>query len=123
VYRFPSPDDALLGALLYGSALGIDNREARELAGLPVPPAPVERNPLTRLIVPGAILIALQLSAAHWYFFYIAWFMPGVLLAVLAVGGRAPREAEHDAAGLDEWAPALTPTGAAAPASRRAALS
>src|SRR5712691_7885990 len=50
VYRFPSPDDALLAALLYGSALGIDNREARELAGLPVPPAPVERNPLPRLI-------------------------------------------------------------------------
>jgi len=64
VYRFPSPDDALLGALLYGSALGIDNREARELAGLPVPPAPAERNPLTRLIVPGAILIALTLLTA-----------------------------------------------------------
>ncbi|TMK34541.1 MAG: hypothetical protein E6G32_12745 [Actinobacteria bacterium] len=61
VYRFPSPDDALLSALLYGSALGIDNREARELAGLPVPPAPVERNPLPRLVVLGAILIALTL--------------------------------------------------------------
>ena len=61
VYRFPSPDDALLSALLYGSALGIDNREARELAGLPVPPAPVERNPLPRLVVLGAILIGLTL--------------------------------------------------------------
>jgi transcriptional regulator with XRE-family HTH domain len=64
VYRFPSPDDALLTALLYGSALGIDNREARELAGLPVPAAPVERNLLPRLIVPGAILIALALLTA-----------------------------------------------------------
>src|SRR5207237_6643609 len=61
VYRFPRPDDALAATVLYASALGIDNREARELAGLPVPPAPVERNPLTRLIVPGAILIALTL--------------------------------------------------------------
>src|SRR6266705_4658053 len=61
VYRFPRPDDALAAAVLYASALGIDNREARDLAGLPVPPAPVERNPLPRLLVLGAILIALTL--------------------------------------------------------------
>lgn len=64
VYRFPSPDDALLAALLYGTALGIDNREARELAGLSVPAAPVERNPIPRLIVVGAILIALAIAGA-----------------------------------------------------------
>src|SRR5438067_13424927 len=64
VYRFPSPDDALLAALLYGTALGIDNREARELAGLPVPPAPVERNPLPRLLVLGALLVAAAVSVA-----------------------------------------------------------
>src|SRR5919199_1622616 len=64
VYRFASPDDALLAALLYGTALGIDNREARELAGLPVPPVPVERNPLPRLIVLGAIVIALAVAGS-----------------------------------------------------------
>jgi transcriptional regulator with XRE-family HTH domain len=64
VYRFPTPDDALVAALLYGTALGIDNREARELAGLPVPPAPVERNPLPRLLVLGVILVALVVVAA-----------------------------------------------------------
>ena len=64
VYRFPSPDDALLAALLYGTALGVDNREARQLAGLDVPPAPVERNPLLRLVAVGAILIAVALMAA-----------------------------------------------------------
>src|SRR2546423_11097511 len=63
VYRFPSPDDALLAALLYGTALGIDNREARELAGLPVPAAPVERNHLPRLLVLGVILVALVVVA------------------------------------------------------------
>src|SRR5207244_5950757 len=41
VYRFPKPDDALAATVLYASALGIDNREARELAGLPVPQLPV----------------------------------------------------------------------------------
>jgi LytR cell envelope-related transcriptional attenuator len=64
VYRFPSPDDALLAALLYGTALGIDNREARELAGLPVPAAPVEQNPWPRLLVLGVILVALTVVAA-----------------------------------------------------------
>jgi len=58
VYRFPRPDDALAAAVLYASALGIDNREARDLAGLPVPPAPIERKPLPRLLAVGAILIA-----------------------------------------------------------------
>jgi transcriptional regulator with XRE-family HTH domain len=64
VYRFPSPDDALVATLLYASALGIDNREARELAGRPVPPAAAPRKTLTRLIVPGVILIALTVLGA-----------------------------------------------------------
>jgi transcriptional regulator with XRE-family HTH domain len=63
VYRFPTPDDALVATLMYGTALGVDNREARELAGLPVPARPVERSPLPRLLVLGAILIALTVLA------------------------------------------------------------
>src|SRR6266496_1650974 len=63
VYRFPRPDDALAATVLYASALGIDNREARELAGLSVPPLPIERNPLPRLLVIGAVLIALAVFA------------------------------------------------------------
>lgn len=63
VYRFPSSDDALVATLMYGTALGIDNREARELAGLPVPPHSGERNPLPRLIVIGAILIGVTVMA------------------------------------------------------------
>jgi transcriptional regulator with XRE-family HTH domain len=64
VYRFAAPDDALLAALLYGTALGIDNREARELAGIAVDTLPAQRNPLPRLIVLGAILIALAIAGA-----------------------------------------------------------
>jgi hypothetical protein len=63
VYRFPRPDDALAAAVLYASALGIENREARELAGLPVPTTPVERNPLPRLLVIGGVVIALTVLA------------------------------------------------------------
>lgn len=63
VYRFPTTDDALVATLLYATALGIENREARELAGLTVPALPVERNPLPRLLVIGAVLIALTVFA------------------------------------------------------------
>jgi transcriptional regulator with XRE-family HTH domain len=63
VYRFASPDDALVATVLYASALAIDNREARELAGLPVPPQPIERNPMARLVAIGATLVALAVFA------------------------------------------------------------
>jgi hypothetical protein len=35
-YRFPSTADAIAATVVYASALGITDREARELAGLPV---------------------------------------------------------------------------------------
>jgi transcriptional regulator with XRE-family HTH domain len=63
VYRFPRPDDALAATVLYASALGIENREARELAGLPVPPLPIERDPVPRLMVIGGVLLALVVFA------------------------------------------------------------
>src|SRR5919198_802114 len=56
VYRFPSPDDALIAALLYEPAPATDTREARGPAGLGVPAAPVEGKPLPRLIAVGAIV-------------------------------------------------------------------
>jgi transcriptional regulator with XRE-family HTH domain len=63
VYRFPQPDDALIATALYATALGLDNREARELAGLPVPPQPIERNALARVLVVGGVVIALAIFA------------------------------------------------------------
>ena len=38
IYRFPSVDQALATALVYGNALGVSEREARRLAGLPAGP-------------------------------------------------------------------------------------
>src|SRR5207244_11457865 len=48
VYRFPSADDALVAVVLYATALGIDQDEARSLARLPVAPRP-DRHPRTRI--------------------------------------------------------------------------
>jgi transcriptional regulator with XRE-family HTH domain len=58
VYRFATPDDALLALLLYATALGIDHREARTLAGLPVPPRALQVNPYARLAVLGGVAAA-----------------------------------------------------------------
>jgi transcriptional regulator with XRE-family HTH domain len=62
VYRFPSTDDALVAVLLYATALGIDQDEARGLARLPVEPRP-ERYPRTRIVSAAAgILLLLALA-------------------------------------------------------------
>jgi hypothetical protein len=76
VYRFPSADAALVATLLYASALGIDHREARILAGLPVAPRAVET------VARGRRLIALAAVAA------VVAALVGVVLVVPGRGGR-----------------------------------
>ena len=60
VYRFPTADSAIAATLLLASALEIDRREARELAGLPVPPRPLDVNPAARLVGVAALSAALM---------------------------------------------------------------
>ena len=64
VYRFPSPDDALIAVLLYGTALGIDAAEARELAGLPPLPSLIRRHPRARYAVLAAAVVGLATALA-----------------------------------------------------------
>jgi transcriptional regulator with XRE-family HTH domain len=76
-YAFRTPDDALTAAALLASGLGLDNHEARELAGLPVLPRPLERNPRGRLGLVTALLVLVAAGAA---------------LAGYALGGSSSRE-------------------------------
>jgi hypothetical protein len=67
LYRFPTVDRALLASLLYSTALGVDHREAQELAGLPVGPKPTEINPLRRfgaITAFAALILAAVLAVA-----------------------------------------------------------
>jgi transcriptional regulator with XRE-family HTH domain len=64
VYRFPSADDALLAALLYATALGVDAAEARRLAGLPPLQSFVRRHPRARYLVLGAAVVATGIALA-----------------------------------------------------------
>jgi hypothetical protein len=45
---------------------------------------PRERSLARVCALAGAITIAIQLPAQHWFYYYIAWFLPFVLVAVLA---------------------------------------
>ena len=74
LYRFPTPDRALLATVLYATALGIEHREALELAGLPVPTIPFAANPWRRIAAVGAIGLAM---------------LAGVLAVVLAKSSSA----------------------------------
>lgn len=80
LYRFPTPDRALLATVLYATALGIEHREALQLAGLPVPPMPFIANPWRRLAAVGAIGFAV---------------LAGVLAVVLA---QRPVNSQHASA-------------------------
>jgi hypothetical protein len=65
IYRFRSTDAAMLALLLYATALQIDHREAKELAGLPVPPKPFEPGTRARIVVVASIaaLVAALVTA------------------------------------------------------------
>ena len=64
VYRFPSVDSAIEATLLIAAALEIDRREARRLAGLPVPPRPLGVNTTGRLVGVAALSAALMALVA-----------------------------------------------------------
>jgi hypothetical protein len=76
LYRFPTPDRALLATVLYATALGIEHREALQLAGLPAPSLPFIANPWRRLAAVGAIGFAV---------------LAGVLAVVLAQSSTKPK--------------------------------
>jgi hypothetical protein len=63
-------------------------------AGLALVVAFVPRRPDLRqtAALGAAVLIAVQLVATHWFYLYIVWFVPFVLVALFAAHGRAPRE-------------------------------
>jgi hypothetical protein len=50
----------------------------------------VPRHPdLRRLAALGAaILIAVELTATHWFYLYVVWFVPFVFVALFAAHGR-----------------------------------
>jgi hypothetical protein len=67
MYRFGSNADALAAALVYATALGISEREARQIAGLPVASRFVDPGSLRRSMAICAFLAAV--GALVWFGF------------------------------------------------------
>jgi hypothetical protein len=84
MYRFGSNADALAAALVYATALGISEREARQIAGLPVTSRLVDPWSLRRTMAIVAFLAALGMLV--WF-----GFRP-------ELGGNAPAAATPAAA-------------------------
>ena len=93
-YRFPSTTDAIAAAVVYASALGITEREARELAGLPVDSV-VERWSLRR----WAIVLGFVTVVAAFIVFVLR---PQVFPAAPPVPPTAPAAAADAAPPLPE---------------------
>jgi hypothetical protein len=56
---------------------------------------PRERDEITVAALAAAVLIALQLTVTHWFYLYLVWFLPLMLVALLArpgvtAAGEAP---------------------------------
>jgi hypothetical protein len=54
----------------------------------------------------AAVLIAIQLGATHWFYFYVVWFLPFVLAALFAT------HAERVAPGVSRSGSPRAPTSA-----------
>jgi hypothetical protein len=50
----------------------------------------------------GALTIAIQLPATHWYYYYIMWFLPFALAGLLVRPAAAPAAIEAEP-GVREW--------------------
>jgi hypothetical protein len=74
------------------------------------------RTPAQVAALAAALIIAVQLPALHWFYLYIVWFLPLVLVAVLGVESRTQPTDGHDAdraAELEAGYPASVLAGAA----------
>ena len=51
---------------------------------------PRQRSPERVAALAAAILVALQLTAEHWFYLYIVWFLPGLLVALTVPSPARP---------------------------------
>jgi hypothetical protein len=74
---------------LYGGLGGLQAiaTVAAAALALAVAVVPRRRDALTVAALGAAVLIALQLSVTHWFYLYVVWFLPLMLVALLARPG------------------------------------
>ena len=90
---------------------------AAALFALAVAVVPRRRTPAQVAALAAAVVIAAQLVVTHWFYLYVVWFLPLVLVALLAplaLRGREPLgpRLELDPRGVDELRDEPVPAGA-----------
>lgn len=78
---------------LYGGLDAVQTALTLAVAVLAVAVAffPRERDEVTVAALGAAVLIAMQFTVTHWFYLYLVWFLPLLLVALLARSGiRAP---------------------------------
>ena len=85
---------------VWGQAPSLDGLQppVRALAaGLAVAVAfyPRYKSPVQIAALAAAVTIAVQLTASHWFYFYVVWFLPFVLVAAFAGERRIVPERER----------------------------
>lgn len=73
---------------------------------------PRRRSVVGACALAGAITIAVQLPAVHWFYYYIVWFMPFVLVAMLVDEPPAPPAPQQASAGRPSRGRELVGAGA-----------
>jgi hypothetical protein len=56
---------------------------------------PRRRDTVALAALGAAVLIATSLPAVHWFYFYVAWFAPGLLVALFAEYARGEQSAHR----------------------------
>ena len=54
------------------------------------------KTPVQVAALAAAVTIAIQLTAGHWFYFYVVWFLPFVLVASFAAQERITRPASGE---------------------------
>ena len=90
---------------------------AAALLALAVAFVPRQRSLPQVAALAAAVVIAVQLVVTHWFYLYVVWFLPLVLVALLAPLALRGREAlgpglELDAGGVDQLRDQPVPAGA-----------
>ena len=55
---------------------------------------PRRKTPVQIAALAAAVTIAVQLTAAHWFYFYVVWFLPFALVAASRRSARSPHGAQ-----------------------------
>lgn len=74
--------------------------------GVVVTFVPRQRTTVQVAALGAAVLIAAQLTAVHWFYFYIVWFMPFALVALFCEQTTAPARERQSETATGEAAPA-----------------